>query len=101
MRISRNREAVRRANVCHAQVRFERLCALMVIVAALHSQPVWAQPTGLSLPVASYQDDTEYETIPPPEISTNADRKDLRSAIRSDPELAAVVREEAQMMLSS
>ena len=101
MRISRNRESVRRANACHARVRFGRLCALIIIVAALHSQPVWAQPTGLSLPVASYQDDTEYETIPPPEPSTYAAKEDLRSAIRSDPELAAVVREEAEMMLAA
>ena len=101
MRISRNRESVRRANACHARVRFGRLCALIIIVAALHSQPVWAQPTGLSLPVATYQDDTEYETIPPPEPSTYAAKEDLRSAIRSDPELAAVVREEAEMMLAA
>ena len=101
MCISRNREAVRGANACHARVRFGRLCALIIIVAALHSQPVWAQTTGLSLPVASYQDDTEYETIPPPEPSTHAAKEDLRSAIRSDPELAAVVREEAEMMLAA
>ena len=101
MRISRNRESVRRANACHARVRFGCLCALIIIVAALHSQPVWAQPTGLSLPVATYQDDTKYETIPPPEPSTYAAKEDLRSAIRSDPELAAVVREEAEMMLAA
>ena len=101
MRISRNRQPVRRANVCHAHVRFGLLCALTVILAPLHSQLVWAQPMGLSLPVDSYQDDTEYETIPPPEPSTYAAEDDLRSAIRSDPELAAIVREEAQMMLAA
>ncbi len=101
MRTSRNRELVRRENVCHAHVRFGRLCALTVILAALNSQPVWAEPSGLSLPIASYQDDAEYETIPPPEPRTYAAEDDLRSAIRSDPELAAVVREEAEMMLAA
>ena len=101
MRTSRNREPVRRENVCHAHVRFGRLCALTVILAALNSQPVWAEPSGLSLPIASYQDNAEYETIPPPEPSTYTAEDDLRSAIRSDPELAAVVREEAEMMLAA
>ncbi|MGI9460929.1 MAG: hypothetical protein ACR2NF_13095, partial [Pirellulales bacterium] len=101
MRTSRNRELVRRENVCHAHVRFGRLCALTAILAALNSQPVWAEPSGLSLPIASYQDNAEYETIPPPEPRTYAAEDDLRSAIRSDPELAAVVREEAEMMLAA
>ena len=77
------------------------LCAITVILVILFSQELWAYPTDFALSIASYQDDAEYETIPPPEPSTHAGQDDLRSAIRSDPELAAVVREEAEMMIAA
>jgi hypothetical protein len=101
MRASHNQKSVWRVNVCRARVRFGGLCAITVILAILYSQKLRAHPTDLALPIASYQDDAEYETIPPPEPSTDAGRNDLRSAIRSDPELAAVVREEAEMIIAS
>ena len=101
MRASHNQKSVWRVNVCRARVRFGGLCAITVILAILYSQELRAHPTDFALPIASYQDDAEYETIPPPEPSTDAGRDDLRSAIRSDPELAAVVREEAEMIIAS
>ncbi|HBU38776.1 MAG TPA: hypothetical protein DEB70_13375 [Planctomycetaceae bacterium] len=82
-------------------MRFGCLSAITVILAILYSQELRAHPTDFALPIASYQDDAEYETIPPPEPSTDAGRDDLRSAIQSDPELAAVVREEAEMMIAA
>ena len=94
----RNRKHVREVNVCQEHARLGRLCVNVAILATLCSQALWAQTTGLPLPLASYPDDAKYETVLPPEPSTQADQEDLRSAIRSDPELAAVVREEAEMM---
>ena len=97
----RNRKPVREANVCHAHARCGGLCATVAILVTLCSQVVSAQTVGLPLPVASYPDNAKYETVLPPEPSKHADREDLRSAIRSDPELAAVVREEAEMIIAS
>ncbi len=97
----RNRKHVREVNVCQEHARLGRLCVNVAILATLCSQALWAQTTGLPLPLASYPDDAKYETVLPPEPSTHADQEDLRSAIRSDPELAAVVREEAEMILAS
>lgn len=101
MRNSRNRKPVRRTNVCHALARSGGLCAVTVILAVLHSQELRAEPPGRASPIASYQDNAEYETISTPEPSAHTDQDDLRSAIRSDPELAAVVREEAEMMIAA
>ena len=97
----RNRKHVREVNVCLEHARLGRLCVNMAILATLCSQALWAQTTGLPLPLASYPDDAKYETVLPPVPSTQADPEDLRSAIRSDPELAAVVREEAEMMIAA
>ena len=101
MHTSRNRKPVRRTSVCHAHACSGYLCAITVILAIVYSGELSAHPTDSALPIASYQDDAEYETIPPPEPNTYADHEGLRSAIRSDPELAAVVREEAEMMLAA
>ena len=97
----RNRKPVREVNVCHAHARCGFLCAIMAILVTLYSQALSAQTVGLPSPVASYPDDTKYEAVLPPEPNTHRDREDLRSAIRSDPELAAVVREEAEMIIAS
>ena len=101
MGIFRNRKPVREASVCHAHVRFGRLCAIAVILGSLHSQFVWAQHPEPQLPIASYPDDAEYETVPHPAPSSDTNQEDLRFAIQSDPELAALVREEAEMLIAS
>ena len=101
MGIFRNRKPVREASVCHAHVRFGRLCAIAVILGSLHSQFVWAQHPELQLPIASYPDDAEYETVPHPAPSPDTNQEDLRFAIQSDPELAALVRKEAEMLIAS
>lgn len=101
MGIFRNRKPVREASVCHAHVRFGRLCAIAVILGSLHSQFVWAQHPEPQLPIASYPDDAEYETVPHPAPSSDTNQGDLRFAIQSDPELAALVREEAEMLVAS
>jgi len=101
MGISRNRKPVREASVCHAHARFGRLCAITVILSALNSHLLWAENPGPPLPVALYSDDAEYETVPHPPPRAVMNQEDLRTAIRSDPELAAVVREEAEMMIAS
>ena len=81
MGIFRNRKPVREASVCHAHVRhahvrFGRLYAIAVILASMHSQFMWAQHPELQLPIASYPDDAEYETVPHPAPSSDTNQED-------------------------
>ena len=101
MGIFRNRKPVREASVCNAHMRFGSLCAIAVILASLHSELVWSQHPSRQLPIASYPDDVAYETVPHPSPSSDTSQEDLRSVIQSDPELAALVREEAEILIAS
>ena len=61
---------------------------------------MWPRHPELQLPIASYPDDAEYETVPR-NTKSDTNQGDLRFAIQSDPELAALVRKEAEMLIAS
>ncbi len=101
MRHPENRKPVRRANVCTVHSRLRYLRALTLLMLPLYFYLSWEQPTAAMAPAAAYQDTIDPEFVLPPQPHFPDDKEDLRDTVQHDPELAAIIREEAEIIIAS
>ncbi|MBT6920702.1 MAG: hypothetical protein HN985_13360, partial [Planctomycetaceae bacterium] len=83
----------------HTRLRYLRALTLPLLL--LYFYISWEQPTAAMAPAATYQDTIDPEFVLPPQPHFPDDKKDLRDTIQHDPELAAIIREEAEIIIAS